>query len=80
MKRMMRPVPVKVWTDEEGNLNPYRFTPEAIPPEVRIENIVERSTSKIAGKLVQVFVCENNERRFELQYDYAAHRWYLTKW
>jgi len=80
MKRMMQPIQVMCWNDEQGRITPSSFKPEWSPTDMRAGRVIQRSTSKEAGRLVQVFLCQNEARRFELQYDYAATKWYLTKW
>jgi len=76
----MQPIQVKSWSDEQGVLTPFRIKSPDWKQEMRVERIVKCSTSKIAGRLVQVFTCENDDRIYEIEYDLTSTRWFLIKW
>jgi len=80
MQRMMRPIPVLFWSEDDGTMHPLRFTPHAKAKEMRIRNVVKRFTDDTAGQRMQCFLCQDQEKLFEIRYDTIKHRWYLTKW
>ncbi|MCL2548987.1 MAG: hypothetical protein FWE76_07485 [Symbiobacteriaceae bacterium] len=80
MKRMMRPIPVSAWSDIDGTLHPFRLHPGVQRGEIKIGRIVDRSQTKIAGRLSQTFLCQTDDKLYEIEYDHATHCWYLTKW
>lgn len=80
MRRMMQAIPVLSWSECDGTLHPCRLLPGFLSREMKIGRILERSQSKVAGRLAQSFTCQTDDRTYEIQYDHATHCWYLTKW
>ena len=87
MKRLMKPVLMYTWTDEDGRIHPLRFQAELEPSvatTIRIGSVVLQETERIAGQHVINFRClslvENRERQYDLCYELATCRWYLARW
>ena len=87
MKLLMKPISTIAWSDTLGNLTPIRFQMESDADElqtIRIEKVLNRSEQKKAGQRTLHFLCRSTinavVRQFEICFEMATCRWYLSKW
>ena len=87
MKRIMKPIRIVAWSDEEGLWTPVRFQvedSEEARVTIRVEKVLLRSEERTAGQRVINFRCrstvDDRIRQYELCYELSTCRWYLSRW
>jgi len=73
--------------DLEGKIHPLRFRLETQDQDrrvVRVEKVLDYKEAMIAGQRTRQFSCrsviEDLIHHYELSYELATCRWYLSKW
>ena len=87
MHKLMKPIRIVTWIDEQGNINPVRFQVEGIAEErliIKVEKVLQRNEEKIAGQRVINYRCRSiiadQLRQYEICYELPTCRWYLSLW
>lgn len=79
----MRPVDAIARFVGTGTPRPVRFRLPAEDVTVNVDRIVCQSEDRRAGNRIIVYCCESSirgvMRRYELKYEVATCRWYLSK-
>ncbi|MBP9920685.1 MULTISPECIES: hypothetical protein [Proteiniclasticum] len=86
MKVLAKPIEMIAWFDFKGRIHPIRFRlidEDGKYQVISIKSIQERKKEKLAGNLMQVFLCRGNvqdkEVLFELKYEKDTDQWTLFK-
>lgn len=86
MKVLAKPIEMIAWFDFKGRIHPIRFRlidEEGKYKVISIKSIQERKKEKLAGNLMQVFLCrgivQDKEVLFELKYEKDTDQWTLFK-
>ncbi len=85
MRIMMAPIAVVARFPEKDLPRPVKFRLEqnGEVQEIKIDRIVTREEERLAGNRMLIFGCQSTirgvERRYELKYEVATCRWYLSK-
>jgi len=86
MKVMAKPIEMIAWFDFKGLIHPIRFRlidEEGKYKTISVKSIQARKKEKLAGNLMQVFLCRgivnDKEVLFELKYEKDTDQWTLFK-
>lgn len=86
MKVLAKPIEMIAWFDFKGRIHPIRFRlidEEGKYKIISIKSIQERKKEKLAGNLMQVFLCrgivQDKEVLFELKYEKDTDQWTFFK-
>lgn len=86
MKVLAKPIEMVAWFDFKGLIHPIRFRlidENGTYKIISIKSIQARKKEKLAGNLMQVFLCRgiinNQEVLFELKYEKDTDQWTLFK-
>lgn len=86
VKVLAKPIEMIAWFDFKGLIHPLRFRlidEDGKYKTIAIKNIQARKKEKLAGNLMQVFLCRgvinNQEILFEIKYEKDTDQWILFK-
>ena len=86
MKVLVKPIEMIAWFDFKGLIHPLRFRlidEDGKYKTIAIKSIQARTKEKLAGNLMQVFLCQgvvnDQEILFEIKYEKDTDQWILFK-
>jgi len=85
MRLIMAPIEMIAKFTVKGQPRPvkFRIEQEQERQEVTIDRIVSQEEEKLGGNRMLVYSCQSmikgTERRYELKYEVATCRWFLSK-
>lgn len=85
MRLIMAPIEMIAKFTVKGQPNPVKFRIEQdnVLQEIKVDRIVAREEEKLAGNRMLVYRCQSMvqgaEKLYELKYELATCRWYLSK-
>ena len=86
MKIVAKPIEMVAWFSEEGIPRPLKFKikeQDDISNIIKIDHVIERGTTNIAGIQAYVYKCQSVingvEKRYELKYELDKCKWLLFK-
>ena len=85
MRMMMAPIEMIAKFTVKGQPRPvkFRIEQENALQEIKVDRIVAQEEERLAGNRMLVYRCQSMlcgvERQYELKYEVASCRWYLSK-
>ena len=83
LKVIAKPIQMIAWFNKDGSINPIRFKiDEEESKVIKIDRILKRDKEKLAGNVMEKFVCSSciDGIEFEIKYDVTKYKWILFKY
>ena len=85
LKVVAKPIQMIAWFNKDGSINPLKFKLDEDEVKViKIEKILKREKERLAGSIMEKFVCSScingEEKLYEIKYDSSTYKWILFKY